>query len=120
MKKNKTRMLQRRYNMMLAGIEDAPIYDGRGKGVDVYVCDYCGARIYTRYKDKGVTPFVMRCRKCEHGSSMHQSTIDEETAASKGLEVLNWIRPTFEQFCAAGEALRGHVLEGGLVLEGEL
>lgn len=120
MKPNKKRMLQRRYNLMLAGIEDAPIYDGRGKGVDVYVCDYCGAKIYTRYKDKGVTPFVMRCRKCEHGNSMHQTTIQDAVAASEGLEVLNWIRPTFEQFCAAGEAVRGHVLNGGLVLEEEL
>ena len=120
MKDKKKRMLQRRYNLMLAGIEEAPIYDGRGKGVDVYVCDYCGAKIYTRYKDKGVTPFVMRCQSCCKGSAMHRSTMSEEAAASAGLKVLNWIRPTFEQFCAAGEALRGHVLQGGLVLEGEL
>lgn len=120
MKDKKKRMMQRRYNLLLAGIEDMPIYDGRGKGVDVYVCDYCGAKIYTRYKDKGVTPFVMPCQSCGKGSSMHQTTISEVVAESNGLEVLNWIRPTFEQFCAASEALRGHVLKGGLVLEGEL
>lgn len=106
---------------MLAGIEDAPIYDGRRKGVDVYVCEHCGQNTFTRNKDKGVTPFVIESKKCRSGYALHRQSIgDVDFEARTGLKVLSWVRPTFEQFCKADEALRGHILQGGLVLEGNL
>lgn len=110
------------YDGMVNSIEAAQMYDGRGKGVDVYVCNECGAVYYTRYKDKGVTPFTINCRKCKMGTMVHKNTIPEE--AAKVLEmsnkIHNWVRPTFEQFLKLNEGAKQHVLQGGLMLEEEL
>lgn len=112
--------LKDKYNNLVANIETAKIYDGRNKGVDVYVCQKCGNKIYTRYKDKGVTPFVIKCRNCEHGSAQHRETITEEFASMMRYEILNWIRPTFEQLQKLSKGYIDHVLAGGLMLEDEL
>lgn len=53
---------------MVASIEDAKIYDGRGE-YNLYECNKCNNYKVTLYKDKGVTPFIMRC-KCG-GDMMH-------------------------------------------------
>lgn len=112
--------LKDKYNVLVENIETARIYDGRNKGVDVYVCKTCGRKIYTRYKDKGVTPFVMNCRNCGYGLAQHIETITEDTAAIMKYEVLNWVRPTFEQLLKLDENYINHVLDGGLMLEDEL
>ena len=52
------------YKELINNIESIPMYDGRNKGIDVYVCNKCGHKFYTKYKDKGVTPFVIKCRNC--------------------------------------------------------
>lgn len=111
-----------RYHELVANIEAAQIYDGRNKGVDVYVCDKCGAMYYTRYKDKGVTPFTIHCRKCNKGTMVHKTTQPENVVNFMGLskEVHNWVRPSFEQFIKLDEGARKHVLQGGLILEDEL
>lgn len=107
-----------KYEGMVNSIEAARMYDGRGKGVDVYVCNECGAVYYTRYKDKGVTPLTIHCRKCKMGTMVHRKTIPEY--AGKGLEIHNWVRPTFEQFLKLNEGAKQHVLQGGLMLDEEL
>ena len=47
--------IKARYDAMM---ETAPYqgYDGRGKGIDVYVCNKCGHKFYSVYRDRGVTP----------------------------------------------------------------
>ena len=113
--------LKQRYDELVSGIETAKMFDGRNKGVDVYVCEKCGSQFYTRYKDKGVTPFTIRCRREACGATMiHRSTIFEEEARNCRLAVHNWVRPTFEQFLKLNEGAQGHVLNGGLMLEDEL
>lgn len=113
--------LKARYDKLIAEIESAKVYDGRNKGVDVYVCKKCGSQFYTRYKDKGVTPFTIRCRREACGATMiHKSTIYEEEARNCRLAVHNWVRPTFEQFLKLNEVAQEHVLNGGLMLEDEL
>lgn len=100
------------------------MFDGRNKGVDVYVCEKCGHKFYTRYKDKGVTPFTIKCRKCQSASAVHDDTISELIANVMAFEVQNWVRPTFEQlnkFRKKGnDGVIEHVLNGGLLLETEL
>lgn len=111
-----------KYDGMVNTIEAARMYDGRGKGVDVYVCNECGAVYYTRYKDKGVTPFTIHCRKCKMGTMVHRNTIPEYGGKVLDLseEIHNWVRPTFEQFLKLNEGAKQHVLQGGLMLDEEL
>lgn len=104
------------------------VYDGRGKGVDVYICSKCGAHILTRYKVLGVTPFIMNCKNCSTGYADHVQTISEEVAKRlcdsgecyKG-KVFEWVRPSFEWLNKQRKKDRlgviEHVLNGGLVLE---
>ena len=57
-------IIKEKYDKLVSEIEGMKMYDGRG-AVDRYVCDTCGYMTHTTYKDKGVTPFTMRCPKCE-------------------------------------------------------
>lgn len=113
--------LKKQYDELLSEIENNNIYDGRSEGVDVYICEKCKAEFYTRYKDKGVTPFVIRCRKdgC-NGSMTHRDTISNGIAFAIGAEVHNWVRPSFEQLKELDLGTQEHVLNGGLILEDEL
>ena len=113
--------LKKQYDELISGIETAKMFDGRDKGVDVYVCEKCGKQFYTRYKDKGVTPFTIRCRREACGATMiHRDTISEAQAKNDGLVVRNWVRPTFEQLLKLNVGAQEHVLNGGLMLEDEL
>lgn len=115
----KTKELRQKYDELVAGIEDARMFDGRGKGIDVYICDNCGARFYTQYVDKGVTPFVTKCRSCEHGSAVHKETISLHQwvrLEEQGEKLHSWVRPTFEQFLKLSPATQEHILNGGLIL----
>lgn len=108
------------YDEMVNRIEAAQMYDGRGKGVDVYVCEDCGGIYYTRYKDKGVTPFTIGCRKCKKSIMAHRNTLPEGVSILVNKEIHNWVRPTFEQFLKLSEVDKQHVMRGGLMLEDEL
>lgn len=114
--------IRRQYKKLVAGIEELKIYDGRGKGIDVYICEKCGKKTLTRYKDKGVTPFVMRCSYCD-SSARHANTIYERDAGIlnvvEGTEILNWVRPLLWWLLKHKEAAE-FVLNGGLVLETEI
>ena len=75
--------IAQQYNNMVASIEDAKIYDGRGE-YNLYECNKCNNYKVTLYKDKGVTPFIMRC-KCGGGYDAHEifktsSTIIRESS----------------------------------------
>ena len=77
--------IAQQYNSMVASIEDAKIYDGRGE-YNLYECNKCNNYKVTLYKDKGVTPFIMRC-KCFLGRTsplvcsffLLNSTIDRKS-----------------------------------------
>ena len=114
--------LKKKYDELVAGIETTRMFDGRNKGVDVYVCEKCGMPFYTRYKDKGVTPFTIRCRNADgcDGRMLHKHTITETQAKACGITVHNWVRPTFEQTLRLNEGAQQHVLNGGLMLDDEL
>lgn len=109
--------IEKQYNEMLSILEKRG-YDGRGKGVDVYECKN-GHKFYTRYKDKGVTPFCIICKECQQ-TATHNNTITEQKASELGLEVHNWVRPTLSQTLDMSEGMVEHVLQGGLVLEEEI
>ena len=112
--------LKQQYDELVSSIETAKMFDGRNKGVDIYQCKECGFQFYTRYKDKGVTPFTVRCRNCNHGTAVHDKTITEQMASFLGVKVHNWVRPTFDQLLKLNEGAQEHVLNGGLMLEDEL
>lgn len=110
------------YKKLVDGIEELKMYDGRDKGLDVYICEKCGEKVLTRYIDKGVTPFVMRCSHC-NGYAQHVDTISERYARVlnivEGVKILNWVRPPLWWLLKHKEAVE-HVLNGGLVLETEV
>ena len=117
------KQLKKRYDKLVEHVEEMKVYDGRSKGVDVYLCERCDGVTLTRYRDKGVTPFTIRCRWCNQGTMVHKTTISEENAAAicerQGIKVKEWIRPTLEQLEKMSVGVQDHVLDGGLVLEEE-
>lgn len=107
------------YEKKCLEFEEEMMYDGRGE-YNGYVCQKCGYTVATLYKDKGVTPFVIKCTQCG-GESIHRIT--SRTAPPehpKTSKVKNWVRPTFEQFVKLSPAIQQHVFNGGLVWEEEL
>lgn len=114
--------IRRQYKKLVASVEEMKIYDGRGKGVDVYVCERCNGKTLTRYKDKGVTPFMILCPYCG-GHAQHVHTISEQEAKIlcffENTKVQNWVRPPLE-WLLKHEKSADHVLKGGLVLEKEV
>ncbi len=111
--------IKRKYNELVASLEDAKMYDGRGE-YNGYVCEKCGYITATLYKDKGVTPFIIGCEKCGK-AAMHKITSRNAPPAAPNIsEVKNWVRPTFDQLMKMSQATIDHVLNGGLVFEDEL
>lgn len=88
---------------------------GRGE-YNLYECNKCNNYKVTLYKDKGVTPFIMRC-KCG-GDMMH--TKSSKQAPPSYVKVHNWVRPSLKQTMSLSKGMRNHILNGGLILEDEL
>lgn len=111
--------IKRKYNELVASLEDAKMYDGRGE-YNGYVCEKCGYITATLYKEKGVTPFIIQCEKCGK-DAMHKITSRNAPPADPNIsEVKNWVRPTLDQLMKMSQATIDHVLNGGLVFEEEL
>lgn len=111
--------IKRKYNELVASLEDAKMYDGRGE-YNGYVCEKCGYITATLYKEKGVTPFIIQCEKCGK-LAMHKITSRNAPPADPNIsEVKNWVRPTLDQLMKMSQATIDHVLNGGLVFEEEL
>lgn len=106
--------IEKKYNELVQTIETKRMYDGRDK-VDRYTCITCGHIIYTTYRDKGVTPFTIRCSRCG-GTKHHDKTYDKKTVPAY-VNVMDWYRPTLEQTLKMSDAKIEHVLNGGLTLE---
>lgn len=108
------------YKGFCESVKDRPMYDGRGKGVDVYECNKCGKKMVTKYAAKGVTPL---CMPCECGGTMtHNETMHEvECHLRYGFKIVEkWVRPTYDQFVKLSLGQQEHVMNGGLLLEGEV
>lgn len=106
--------IEKKYNELVNTIEPKLMYDGRGK-VDRYTCEDCGHSIYTTYRDKGVTPFTIKCKKCG-GTKYHDKTYDKKNVPGYVL-VMDWYRPTLEKTLKMSDEMIDHVLNGGLILE---
>lgn len=104
--------IERAYDKLVREIEELRMYDGRGT-IDRYTCCECGNIIHTTYKDKGVTPFTIRCKKC--GYPMQHT--DTFFPPMKDVKVLNWYRPTLKKTLKMPEGMIQYVLQGGLILE---
>ncbi len=115
--------IRRAYEKLVAEVENMKVFDGRGKGVDIYICERCGRKVLTRYKDKGVTPFVMQCPYC-NGDTRHEDTVPEQVATmlcfTENIKVQNWVRPPLRWLLKQGAGTIDHVLNGGLVLDQEV
>lgn len=110
----KREQIEKQYNKLVSEIEGKKMYDGRGT-VDRYVCDTCGHITYTTYRDKGVTPFTMRCHRCG-GTKYHDKTYDKKTVPGY-VNVIDWYRPTLKQTLEMSAGQIEHILNGGLILD---
>lgn len=110
----KKEVIEKRYNELVKEIERKIMYDGRGT-VDRYTCDDCQMIIYTTYRDKGTTPFSMRCRRCG-GTMFHDKTYDKKTVPGYVI-VMDWYRPSLEDVLKMSDGMIEHVLNGGLILD---
>ena len=88
--------IKRKYNELVASLEDAKMYDGRGE-YNGYVCEKCGKLAMHKITSRNAPP-----------------------AAPNISEVKNWVRPTLDQLMKMSQATIDHVLNGGLVFEEEL
>ena len=111
--------ITKRYNELVSEIETLRMYDGRGE-YNGYECMKCGYITVTLYADKGVTPFIIHCSKCD-GFARHEYTSRNPPPASPRYSpVKRWVRPTLEQLLKMQPSTIEHVLNGGLVFEEEL
>ena len=80
---------ERIFKRLLQTIEDLPIFDGRG-AYDLYVCNKCGHKMYTAYKDKGYSLALLPCEHCKNGIMWNRERFYEKPNA----EIRQWVRPT--------------------------
>ena len=110
----KRKDIEKKYKELVDSIETKRMYDGR-ETVDRYTCDSCGHIIYTTYRDKGVTPFTMRCHRCG-GTKYHDKTYDKKNVPDQ-VVVMEWYRPTLKKTLKMSEEMKDYVLDGGLILD---
>lgn len=97
------------------------VYDGTGT-VEVYICDKNPVhRLYTYYKDYGVTPFTIECKECRKNREIHamchRKTLKCDSDKVRGrLADGYWYRPGLWYFLTHPEE-REHLLGGGLILK---
>ena len=114
----KKQLSKEEYDKLCKEFEETKMYDGRGE-YSGYRCEKCGYIVATYYKDKGVTPFVIQCPNCK-GTAQHVITTSESPPDRYNIsKVKNWVRPAYEQFIKLSPASQEHVMNGGLVFEGE-
>lgn len=117
--KNNGNISKGKYEQLCKEFVNAKMYDGRGE-YNGYRCKKCGYIVATYYKDKGVTPFIIKCPIC-NGTSIHDITsFDAPPQLYNISKVKNWVRPTYEQFLKLSPATKEHILNGGLIFEDEL
>lgn len=105
-------MTKEQYEKFCKDAENLEIYDGRGT-FDLYECDCCPNKMVTTYTAKGVTPFTMRCDECG-GLLIHEKTYRN---APNGINVIKFVRPTYEQYTKLPGWRREDVENGELILE---
>lgn len=106
--------IEKRYNQLVNSIEKKEMYDGRGT-VDRYTCGTCGHIIYTTYRDKGVTPYTIRCNRCG-GTKYHDKTYNKKTVPSYVM-ITDWYRPSLKDVLKMSDGMIDHILNGGLILD---
>lgn len=112
--------LRETYNAMLARVYSEPMYDGRGV-YNLYTCDKCQNVQLTTYLDKGVTPFLIKCKCGDY--ARHTDDVPEQVAImlmAQGIQLRKFVRPTLDQLSLFDERKRQHVLNGGLVFQDEI
>lgn len=114
------KVIEKKYNDLVSSVDNAPMYDGRSV-FHGYTCKSCGFVTATAFKAKGVTPFIIRCQKC-NGTALHNITSHSAPPQSDKIsEVRYWVRPTLDQLCSMrNQATVEHVLNGGLIFEDEI
>lgn len=102
------REIERKYNKMLESHKElvAP------NRVNCYVCNHCGYITKTIDVDKGVTPFMHNCEKC---NGLARSTFYQDIAPNQK-PTQEWFRPTLKQALKMkrNEDMLDHLFGGGL------
>ena len=107
--------ITKNYKELIGRIESENIYDGRGV-FDLYECKGCHHKKITTYKDKGVTPSIIKCNIC-NGFMYHIKTY---SSVPEDIHVIEWVRPTLEQAYHLKDNQLEHLFNGGLFMKDEL
>ncbi|MEP7339349.1 MAG: hypothetical protein ABI977_16550 [Acidobacteriota bacterium] len=116
---------------------DHQIFNSQGK-FNRYKCESCGFEILTLDLVKGVTPFIIGCRREEvtgertcpaltekpgkaislvSGGAMQSMfyRVKENAMLQRPTPDYVWFRPTLEEIKLMDEAMKEHVMQGGLL-----
>lgn len=107
------REIERRYMRMLDAVRQAAPSTSR-TGINCYVCQNkdCGHVTKTIDVDRGTTPFIYNCEKCNAEAI---STFYKDIAPEKEPSI-EWFRPTLQQTqkYKSNPGMLDHILDGGL------
>lgn len=99
--------------------DNVEIFDGRGK-LNAYVCERCGYATITVDRAKGVTPFMLRCRRDDGFPSQckgqAQSRMYHAQLQGRFIPFYEWYRPTLVEILTHDEQMKEHFWNGGLML----
>lgn len=126
-------MNRKEYEQFCKDAENMHVYDGRGT-YDLYECQKstcdskgiltiekgCDNLMITTYRDKGVTPFSIRCPEC--GEELHHTKTLSEAQMTDAMRLFveQWVRPSYEHYKHLPKVTREYVERGGLVLKKDL
>lgn len=106
-------MDKKEYDTLMRNLETNDYYrnlnlDNR---VNCYICPECGHITKTKDIDRGTTPFMHECEKCD--SLAYSSFYEDISPNCKPTQ--EWYRPGYQEFRYLPEQLKEHVLVGGLI-----
>jgi len=101
--------IEKKYNEIIAYYEKDETINLTNR-VNCYRCNECGHITKTRDIDKGVTPFMHLCEKCNGMafSSFYEDIVPNQQPTQE------WYRPRLKKVYNMSDAMIEHILNGGL------
>lgn len=106
--------IQKQYTELLHAVQTHEFYTRISENrTNNYECKSCQHITKTIDIDKGVTPFIIRCRKC-NSEAISNFYYDSKPSDKPELQ---FYRPTLEETYTLSTFAVDHVLKGGLLLK---
>ena len=109
-KKSEKKDLKTQYQGLIERIQNNYTEVNLENRTNCYICPTCGIT-KTKDIDKGVTPMVIMCPKCNKNFAKSTFYIDIDSSIPVTHE---WYRPSLDEFLKLDRDMQEHVLKGGL------